>query len=280
MTRLPKSVLLISPRAGSAGEEAIDKLRRAFPSHQIMEFDPAVDLRRRLARDAQVIVAGGDGTIGAVARQLVDSDRRLGIIPLGTFNNFARALGVPDQLDEALEAIRSARTRAITVGRINREIFLEVAAIGMFGDAIAMGEAAKDFAFGDMARQFGAVSGAQPIHYTLTGDIEGDGQALSLVFANTPSAGARMALADGTPTDDHLELAIHVGATRTDLVGRLVGGLLARQPVDDGGLHLRFKKVRVRTKPRVRAYADNRPAGQTPATVEADSGALKVLVPT
>jgi diacylglycerol kinase family enzyme len=49
-----------------------------------------------------VVVAGGDGTIGYVARALAGTRRRLGILSLGTFNNFALGLGMPEDLDRAI----------------------------------------------------------------------------------------------------------------------------------------------------------------------------------
>src|SRR4029078_12816418 len=49
--------------------------------------------------DAMLIVGGGDGTISAAASALVGTDTKLGILPLGTLNHFARDLGIPNDLD-------------------------------------------------------------------------------------------------------------------------------------------------------------------------------------
>ena len=65
------------------------------PGYEQIEFDPRHDYRRSLSSRATVVVAGGDGTVGFVARALAGSRRRLGIIPLGTFNNFAHGLRIP-----------------------------------------------------------------------------------------------------------------------------------------------------------------------------------------
>ena len=90
-----------------------------------------------------MVVAGGDGTIAFVARALAGTRRRLGILPLGTYNNFARGLEFR-QPRRALAVIRAGRTRAVTLGRVNDRYFLEAAAIGIFGEAILLGEKAKD----------------------------------------------------------------------------------------------------------------------------------------
>src|SRR3982074_2324368 len=87
------------------------KLRLAFAEYEVVECDPGVDFRRRLRPGAVVVVAGGDGTIGFVARALVDTDHPLGILSLGTYNNFARALGLPKSVDRAIEIVKNGRPR-------------------------------------------------------------------------------------------------------------------------------------------------------------------------
>jgi diacylglycerol kinase family enzyme len=61
----------------------------------MVDFNPRKDFTRELTPQATVVVAGGDGTIGFVARALAGTKRRLGILSLGTFNNFALGLGMP-----------------------------------------------------------------------------------------------------------------------------------------------------------------------------------------
>ena len=74
------------------------------------ELDAAAS--RAVAGDADVIVAGGgDGTIATVSRHLVDSGKALGVLPLGTFNYFAKNLGVPLDLEPALALSRRAVPR-------------------------------------------------------------------------------------------------------------------------------------------------------------------------
>ena len=50
-----------------------------------------------------MVVAGGDGTIGVVLRALADTECQVALLPLGTFNNFARALRIPEDVDGAIE---------------------------------------------------------------------------------------------------------------------------------------------------------------------------------
>ena len=82
--------------------------------------------------DALLIVGGGDGTISAAASALVGTETRLGILPLGTLNHFARDLGIPADLDEAAELIAARQERRVDVGEMNGRIFINNSAIGLY----------------------------------------------------------------------------------------------------------------------------------------------------
>lgn len=117
-------------------KELVEQLRRTFSDHALFELRSDLDLLPLLADDTVVVAAGGDGTVGWVGRTLLDSGRHLAILPLGTFNTFARSLGIPINLDAAIELARHGRPRPVTVGRVDGRPFLEVAAIGLFGEGL------------------------------------------------------------------------------------------------------------------------------------------------
>lgn len=89
---------------------------------------------RAAAGDADVVVAGGgDGTIATVAGGLIDTSKVLGLLPLGTFNYFARRVGVPLDLEGALDVIaRAPAVRAVSVGEVNGHMFLNNSSIGLY----------------------------------------------------------------------------------------------------------------------------------------------------
>jgi diacylglycerol kinase family enzyme len=82
--------------------------------------------------DGLLVVGGGDGTISAAASALVGTDTRLGILPLGTLNHFARDLGIPTDLDEAAQLIARGHVRRVDVGEMNGRIFINNSAIGLY----------------------------------------------------------------------------------------------------------------------------------------------------
>ena len=276
---LANSLLILSPKAGSMTPEVEAKLRKAFESSLIVEFDPKMNIEKLVGPTALVIVAGGDGTIGWVVRELAETKHPLGILSMGTFNNFAKSLHLPTTVDAAIRVIKSGKPRSITLGRLNGKLFLEAAAIGLFGETIAAGESAKDKAFGAFAEDVKHIAEAKPFTYELTGDIRGSGTAMSLVFTNTTSIGSQMPVSDKTPVDPYLELSVHAGATRRDIVKRVLARAVLSKHREGGlGQVFKFRKLVVTTKPKVRIYADNMQLGRTPATITAELSALHVIL--
>jgi diacylglycerol kinase (ATP) len=277
---LATRLLILSPGAGSMTPEVEATLRQAFADHLIVEFDPKRDFLKLIGAQARVVVAGGDGTIGFVVRKLADTRHPIGILSLGTFNNFARSLGLPEDLEGAIRTIKEGRPRAITLGRVNGKVFLEACAVGLFGEVIALGEAAKEHAFGDLAARVRQGIQARPFRYELRGDLEGSGTAKSLVFTNTPSTGAGMSVGDSTPIDSYLEFSVHAGGSRFDIVRRVVtSALRGKDRASHPGQMFKFRKLEVTTRPRVSVYADDAQVGRTPVTISAELSALKVILP-
>jgi diacylglycerol kinase (ATP) len=78
-----------------------------------------------------VIVGGGDGTLNAAVDALVDTQLPLGILPLGTANDLARTLGIPNSLSEACKIIAYGDLRRIDLGWVNGKHFFNVASLGL-----------------------------------------------------------------------------------------------------------------------------------------------------
>ena len=79
-----------------------------------------------------VVAVGGDGTISSVAAALVDRQTPLGVIPLGTFNHFARDIGISLSPDQAVKTIAAGAIRRIDVGEVNSHTFVNNASIGAY----------------------------------------------------------------------------------------------------------------------------------------------------
>src|SRR5205823_6107275 len=88
--------------------------------------------RRAVEKNCQPVIAGGgDGTINAVASVLVDTDRTLGVLPLGTLNHFARDLKIPLDVESAARVCLEGREARVDVGEVNGRVFLNNASLGL-----------------------------------------------------------------------------------------------------------------------------------------------------
>ena len=79
-----------------------------------------------------IVAAGGDGTVVAVAQSLIGTPVPMGILPLGTFDYFARGLGLPQDPAEAARAILSGEPRPQSVGEVSGQVFLNNTSIGLY----------------------------------------------------------------------------------------------------------------------------------------------------
>ncbi|WP_338758713.1 diacylglycerol kinase family protein [Massilia sp. METH4] len=83
-----------------------------------------------------VVAGGGDGTMNAVASALVGTRARMGVLPLGTLNHFAKDLNIPLALDDAITTIAHGRDKAVDVGEVNGRIFLNNSSLGLYPDIV------------------------------------------------------------------------------------------------------------------------------------------------
>jgi diacylglycerol kinase family enzyme len=79
-----------------------------------------------------LVAAGGDGTLNAVAAAALETGWTLGIVPLGTFNFYARDLGIPLDAAAATRVLLEGQTRAVALGRVNGHLFLNNASFGLY----------------------------------------------------------------------------------------------------------------------------------------------------
>lgn len=121
----------------------------AAAGHQVeVAMAPGAELQDRLddrlATDPPeaVIVGGGDGTVSSMAAALCDTGIALGVLPLGTMNLFARSLGMPLDLEKALDALATAEVHKVDLGEVNGRLFTHHVSMGLQPRLVAMREKA------------------------------------------------------------------------------------------------------------------------------------------
>ncbi|HEX7152726.1 MAG TPA: diacylglycerol kinase family protein [Thermoanaerobaculia bacterium] len=146
---MPKGTLFFNPSSGAKLPEeevlACEKACREAGLDFIpltRELDLAKTIRERMDQGQRLFVAaGGDGTIHHVVQPLVSTDAVLGVIPAGTYNHFARDLGLPLAWREALEVIVSGTTRQVDVARVNDHYFVNNVSLGLYPELVKRREA-------------------------------------------------------------------------------------------------------------------------------------------
>lgn len=146
--RTPDICVLSNPRSGTAlrNPGAVEKAMAVFgPRAELRAFsgDPADEARRAIRDGFRIIVAaGGDGTVAGVAHALAGTDVALAVLAMGTFNYFARGLGMPEDPEAAAHAILDGAPHDIAVGTLNGRVFLNNVSIGLYPAILEEREAA------------------------------------------------------------------------------------------------------------------------------------------
>lgn len=138
---LDPAVAVVNPRSGSADDVTIDGAR----VHELGEDEDLEAVLVRLADEgARVLgVAGGDGSVRCAARVAADRDLALWVIPGGTLNHFAVALGLDDP-DAAVAALSAGHTAHVDLGWAGDELFVNTACLGAYGEIVQRRERMED----------------------------------------------------------------------------------------------------------------------------------------
>ena len=93
--------------------------------------------RRAVKEGVRLVAAGGgDGTMNAVASVIAGTDVHFGVLPLGTLNHFAKDLGIPLALEEAVRNLAQGKPKRVDVGEVNGRIFLNNSSLGLYPDIV------------------------------------------------------------------------------------------------------------------------------------------------
>jgi len=149
----PRLWFILNGKSGSCDpvkvSEAIERIvadhgAEAHIHHLQQDNDIAALVRTALRNGATAVVGGGgDGTISAIASELVGSNVPLGILPLGTLNHFAKTLNLPVTLEEAITNVITGETRDVDVGHVNGSVFLNNSGIGLYPRIVLDREASQ-----------------------------------------------------------------------------------------------------------------------------------------
>jgi YegS/Rv2252/BmrU family lipid kinase len=115
-------------------KDALDQAQLEAQLHVVRETGDLGRFIKDIAANGSALVAaaGGDGTVSAVAAALAQTDKQLGVIPLGTLNNFSKDLGIPQEAAGAIDVLVHGEPTAVDVGMINGRHFINNSSIGLY----------------------------------------------------------------------------------------------------------------------------------------------------
>jgi YegS/Rv2252/BmrU family lipid kinase len=295
--------VLVVNGAAREGEEAAE-VRAALAAHGVRLDEVRLvsgperlldELRAALERrPARLLVGGGDGTLSAAANLVAGTGVALGVLPLGTGNDFARNLRLPRVLDAACAVIAAGATRRVTVGVANGRVFLNALSFGVSAAIAKRLTPELKRRAGPAAYPIAAAGEAlAPEPFRLTLDAP-EGRrtldALQVVVGNGRFHGGGTLVAPAaTIDDDRLDLyAVEAagaegGADRWRNAWTLarVGMLLrrGRHLAHPGVVHLRCREVVLDAAPAQEVNADGEILGTTPVACRVAPGLLTVIAP-
>jgi diacylglycerol kinase (ATP) len=290
-----RTCIIVNPNAGSVEElEALEAQLDRLPDSEVLRTEAAGDAER-LAREAVlggadlVVAAGGDGTLNEVVNGLSDDfgKARLGLLPLGTGNDFARSIGVPDDIEGALAILESGAARAVdvaraTIGEICR-CFLNMSVGGFSGEVSERASEAKD-RWGPLAYMRGAIGALPELKGFLTTITLNGAETLRLETFNIVAANGRY-VASGIPAapkaaldDGLLDVVISPMTTIPQLAVLIPQVLLGRHLESDLLLFRRATRLEIECDPPMAFNVDGELIGEGTARFEILPRALQVIV--
>jgi diacylglycerol kinase (ATP) len=286
--------LIANPAAGGGrgrrtAEGAAAALQRAGrPVELLLTQGPghALELARQAlaAGCERLVVCGGDGTIRQVLPALSQRPVPLGLLPFGTANDLARALGIPRGLDRALEVLLQGQPAPMDLGRMGEALFCTVAAFGFdaeISEAMLRGQIPIPGTAGYLCATLGHLFRYRAPQVRLEGEFGVfEGEVLLVAAANTCYYGGGMKIAPGAdPRDGRLDVCIVPLLPKRTILNML--------PRIFWGGHLRHPAVRLERSSWLRLHsdqprllhADGEFLGHSPARLEVLAASLQVVLP-
>jgi YegS/Rv2252/BmrU family lipid kinase len=290
---LPRTAALIvnarSRRGRASFRAACRKLKAAgiaLPiAHAVRRPNDLIGRVREAVQSGvkMVIVGGGDGTISSSVGHLVGHDTIFAILPLGTANSFARTLGVPLDLEGAIEVIASGTSRTIDLGMIDDAYFANCATMGIAPQiAATVPHGLKAWLGRPGYLIWAAWQLVRFRPFRLTVESDGGRETLTAVevrIANGPYHGG-VALIDEARLDSgRIAVQVVIGGTRRRLVANWLASVLRLDARNRDVRTFEGAAIRLVADPPMRISIDGEVLARTPVMAKVARRAIRVAAP-
>lgn len=245
--------------------------------------EDAVRLTREAAEAGYdvVVAAGGDGTVGTVARELLGKETALGVLPLGSVMNIARMLEIPRELDAAAHVIATGQVRAIDVGIAKGKIFYEGGSVGLNAAVFREAQLVDAGHYPALFAAIWTLIRYRPPRMIIHLDERVlTTRALAVTISNGPYTGLGFTVAPNARLDDgKFDVCVFSRFSRTELIRHFRSIAFGRRQFSPKVRSYRSARVQIEGVHPLPCRADAEDLGTTPITYQIKPGALKVIAP-
>lgn len=291
-----RTYVILNPAAGHSDPQEIrELLAEKMPASQwevtIRQTQPDDDVTQ-LARDALdegyelLCAAGGDGTVSLVVDALVGREAQLGIIPAGTTNALAQALGIPRKMPGAIEVIANpGRLRKLDALELDGSYYVLSVGVGISAATMENTKREAKQRYGEAAYVWTVLkelTGWQPRHYTV--DVDGQRETIRAADILLVNAGVLTGpLTWGehiVPDDGHIDVCA-IRARNLANYLEILADILRRRQLRNR--HIQFlvakESVKIRASKALAVTGDGELVGRTPIEVRVVPSAVTVRAP-
>ncbi|TFE02012.1 diacylglycerol/lipid kinase family protein [Jeotgalibacillus salarius] len=293
---MKKAMLILNPSSGK--EEALDHKESVLNVLKEMEYEITLketekeDDATKFAEQAceerfdTVVSMGGDGTLNETITGLAKKEYQpsLGIVPLGTVNDFARALNISMDPEEAIQQLKTAETKRVDIGRINDRYFMNIIALGGIAEAtfgVSVEQKTKLGPLAYMIEGFKTIREKEPFEADITYDGQKwEGKALLFLMALTNSVGGFEKLApDAEVNDGQLHCFIIKDVPLYKLITIMTALVKGELEEDENVTYFQAKEVHVNADEDLISNVDGDEGAHVPLTVEVLGSHIPILCP-
>jgi len=282
---MSRKLLVFNPVAGNArgAEFWLDRLHEQGIDAEPRETNEDGSLPDLSGID-QVIVAGGDGTVRLHAAACITTGCTLGVLPSGTGNDFARGLSIPLDPSEACSNLQAGRTQQVDIGKIDDQIFLNVAHIGFATEVTRDVQNGRKAWWGRFAYLRTVLERLRDLRgfKAIIRDDHGThaGRWLQITVANGRSFGGGQEFFDATPFDGKLDLlAIKPRPLHRLIFVWVLARLQREAPENPALIRLRSANFEISSPSPKPVTADGETLARLPVRFSIEPGALRVIAP-
>lgn len=229
-----------------------------------------------------VLVGGGDGTVSDVVDHFAGSQIEIGVLPLGTTNNFARSLNIPLTIREAIQAIVKGEVSSVDLGKIENDYFVNVAGVGISAQIAKTVTDKQKKLFGRFAY---AINGVRQllIHKPFMATIEDKDNELQLhlethqiIIANGRYHAGKVIAKDAKIDNRELIIFALGGRSKISFIFHMLDFYLGKRKSIRHTSYLTGKSIVLHTSSPQSVELDGEVKFVTPIPVEVTAGAVKV----